>query len=81
MILSRIQSPPQDGQLEVRFTTVQTETAEPPVGMQMGCAVSENIGMPGTTQQMSDAASLPPAPEPTQIQANIEVRATRLPHL
>ncbi|XP_057218321.1 serine/threonine-protein kinase WNK2 isoform X2 [Triplophysa rosa] len=74
MILSRIQSPPQDGQLEVRFTTIQTETMEPPVGIQMGCAVPEITGMPATTQQISDAASVPvpPALAPIQIQANAE---------
>lgn len=76
MILSRIQSPPQDGQLDVRFTTIQTDTMEPPVGIQMGCAVPEITGMPATTQQISDATSfpVPSTLEPIQIQANTEVR-------
>lgn len=79
-ILSQIQSPPQDKQSETKFTTVQAlpETMQPPLqpaGIQTGYAVPESIGMPSTTQQIADTASMPipSALEPSPFQPNTEV--------
>ncbi|XP_016353233.1 serine/threonine-protein kinase WNK2-like [Sinocyclocheilus anshuiensis] len=81
-IMSQIQSPPQDRQSEPKFTTAQAlpGTVEPPLqpaGIQTGYAVPESTGMPSTTQQMADTASMsiPPAPEPSAFQPSTEVTA------
>ncbi|KAK2874902.1 hypothetical protein Q8A67_022055 [Cirrhinus molitorella] len=78
-IMSQIQSPPQDRQSEPKFTTAQAlpETMEPPLqpaGIQTVYAVPESTGMPSTTQQIADAASMPipPAPEPSPFQSSTE---------
>ncbi|XP_067243944.1 serine/threonine-protein kinase WNK2 isoform X3 [Chanodichthys erythropterus] len=78
-ILSQIQSPPQDKQSETKFTTVQAlpETMQPPLqpaGIQTGYAVPESTGMPSTTQQIADTASMPipSALEPSPFQPNTE---------
>ncbi|XP_077060057.1 serine/threonine-protein kinase WNK2 isoform X2 [Siphateles boraxobius] len=76
---TEIQSPPQDRQSETKFTTVQAlpETVEPPLqpsGIHTGYAVPESAGMPSTTQQTVDTASMPipPALEPSPFQSNTE---------
>ncbi|XP_016123674.1 serine/threonine-protein kinase WNK2 [Sinocyclocheilus grahami] len=81
-IMSQIQSPPQDRQSEPKFTTAQAlpGTVEPtlqPAGIQTGNAVPESTGMPSTTQQMADTASMPipPAPEPSTFQPSTELTA------
>ncbi|RXN23125.1 serine threonine- kinase WNK2-like isoform X1 [Labeo rohita] len=78
-IMSQIQSPPQDRQSEPKFTPVQVlpENVEPPLqpaGIQTVYAVPESTGMPSTTQQMADTASMPiaPAPEPSPFQPSTE---------
>lgn len=81
--MSQIQSPPQDRQSETKFPTVQAipETVEPPLqpsGIHAGYAVPESAGIPSTTQQTADTASMPipPALEPSPFQPNTEVTLT-----
>ncbi|KAK7127509.1 hypothetical protein R3I93_020177 [Phoxinus phoxinus] len=76
---TEIQSPPQDRQSETKFTTVQAlpETVEPslqPSGIHTGYAVPESPGMPSTTRQTADTASIPipHALEPSPFQPNTE---------
>ncbi|XDV51339.1 hypothetical protein PO909_020228 [Leuciscus waleckii] len=76
---TEIQSPPQDRQSETKFPTVQAipETVEPPLqpsGIHTGYAVPESAGMPSTTQQTADTASMPipPALEPSPFQPYTE---------
>ncbi|XDV51340.1 hypothetical protein PO909_020228 [Leuciscus waleckii] len=78
-ITTQIQSPPQDRQSETKFPTVQAipETVEPPLqpsGIHTGYAVPESAGMPSTTQQTADTASMPipPALEPSPFQPYTE---------
>lgn len=86
--MSQIQSPPQDRQSEPKFTPVQVlpENVEPPLqpaGIQTVYAVPESTGMPSTTQQMADTASMPiaPAPEPSPFQPSTEVAVGITPPL